>query len=121
MNTWIKRLLIALGLIIGLIILLVISFLSNINKQSKFFQAIHNNDLITVEKLIEQGIDVNIQNPKSGSTALFTAIQEKNIPLIKLLLHHDADLTYLGEPLINEVPRDSEIYNLLKEATNKHY
>lgn len=90
MNIWVKRFLITLGLLIGIVAILLLNYVHYINKLNDYFYAVHTNDLKTIQKLIDQGIDVNSKNPKSGSTALEMAIREKNQELEHLLLKNNA-------------------------------
>ncbi len=53
--------------------------------EKTWFEAIRNNDLSEVEKLIEQGFDVNIQDA-DGSTAMHIAADEANDELVFTLL-----------------------------------
>ena len=43
------------------------------------------------EQLIEQGMDINQQDERSGVTPLINAANNANMDLVKLLLDHDAD------------------------------
>ena len=59
------------------------AYMQNVSEKA-WFNAIVNNDQAQVEKFIEQGIDVNIQDA-DGRTALHLAAEVGNVELIYLL------------------------------------
>ena len=64
-------------------------------KTSQLNIAIRLNDINAVKQFIKDGIDVSKRNTRSmvALTPLMVAVQNKNIPIIKLLLKQKPDLT----------------------------
>ncbi len=53
-------------------------------------------NLVAARTLLEAGADVDDDEISDGWTALQKAIDIQNLPLVKLLLEHDADATAKG-------------------------
>jgi ankyrin repeat protein len=54
-------------------------------------QAIENNDVSAIQKLLQQRVNVNCKNPQ-GIPAINFAMKQKNVEIVKLLAKHGADL-----------------------------
>jgi len=88
------------------------------NETSTLMHAILNNadpDIIQMMLQIKD-ININYQN-KHDETALSLAIQQKNMPVVKMLLKHGATLT---PSLLKEIPMDYKMHNLLSKWLSKH-
>jgi len=57
----------------------------------KLFEAIKNDDIKQVERLIQSGIDVNCEN-EFGDSPLLQACLNENVPIVKLLVENKADI-----------------------------
>lgn len=55
--------------------------------------AARENRYNVVDLLIKHGANVNLSNSKNGKTALYIAIENENINLVKLLIDNNADIT----------------------------
>ncbi|AAF44566.1 ankyrin repeat protein [Fowlpox virus] len=60
------------------------------DKVNKLFNFICKNDVVSVRKYLEKGINPNEKN-KDNCTMLYTAVEHRYIDIIKLLLDHGAD------------------------------
>lgn len=92
-------------------------------KTSQLNIAIRLNDISKVKQLINEGVDVNKRNTRSmvASTPLMVAIQNKNIPIIKLILEQKPDLTIENAALNTALDyarksKSQEIKDLIKNA-----
>lgn len=61
------------------------------NRIEAFFQAVKNNKVSAVKKILNQGVNVNEKDDELGNTAISHAVFARNPELIKLLLEHGAD------------------------------
>ena len=59
----------------------------------EFFKATRKKDLQYLEKMLEEGADINCVD-KDGKTALLVAAEENSPEVVKWLLDHGADIDY---------------------------
>ncbi len=60
-------------------------------------QAIYKNDIKTVKKILDKGLDPNLRNEKGYEASLMnTACSKNNIKIVKLLLSKGADVNLAG-------------------------
>lgn len=118
MNKWFKRFLIGFGLLLGFAGIYIYNFISHTNKLNRFFYAVHTQDYETMQKLINHGININEHNPKTGDRALEIAVRDNNMELAEFLINNKASLKdrINGKPLSDDVPPNSAMYNVLKNA-----
>ena len=62
------------------------------NLSERLIQAVKNNDLGTVEILLQQGADPNSRNKDSGLTVLMMAAGQSNADIVRVLLDANADV-----------------------------
>ena len=62
------------------------------NLSERLIQAVENNDLGTVEILLQQGADPNSRNKDSGLTVLMIAAGQSNADIVRVLLDANADV-----------------------------
>lgn len=67
----------------------------------ELFEAVSNNDVIQVMKLLEQGTDPNQFNEDNHLNALHFAIQKNAIDVVLLLITAGADITSVTEENMN--------------------
>ena len=86
--------------------------------KQELIAAIHNNEIDSVEQLLEQGANVNSNGAafKKSRTGLSIACYNGNIPMIELLLTKGAEI---NKALYNETPLSSAIENEQIEAVNR--
>jgi ankyrin repeat protein len=60
-------------------------------------EAIIKNDITTVKKLLEKGVDPNFCEDKAGITPLHFAAQNNTMEIVKLLIAAGADVTIKNE------------------------
>ena len=81
--------------------------------ESKLLQAVSSQNLIEIEKAIENGEDVNISNVH-GWTATMFAITTNNLEILQYLINHEADLNLQNDDgntvLMLAAAEVSEIY-----------
>ena len=91
--------------------------MSSTDIKTLLYKAIQNNDLLTVQSLVKEGIDVNsFTDRDTGYSPLVAAIETKNTPMVQLLLesnaivnsYYDAD-TYLQLAIETGVVRMVEL------------
>jgi len=92
-------------------------------KTSQLNIAIRLNDINAVKQFIKDGIDVSKRNTRSmvALTPLMVAVQNKNIPIIKLLLKQKPDLTVESAALKTALDyakktKSQEIKDLIQNA-----
>ena len=68
----------------------------NNNTRDEWFEYVHSGDLNGIKYMLKKGIDVNIKDQFSGSTALIL-IPPTRIPIMKLLLKNGADVNSKDE------------------------
>lgn len=65
---------------------------------NQLLDAIDKNDLETATHLVTRVVNLNIRcSELDGAPALFLAILKANLPMVQLLLDHDADPNYRAE------------------------
>lgn len=97
-----KKLLIALLVFVGLIGsgLFYLYILQNKwDREQQFREAVHVNDLTTMRRLIQEGVNVDARNPKTGTSAMTSAIDGGKLEIVKLLLQHGEKSNSSGTPL----------------------
>lgn len=62
-------------------------------KEKKFFHAVKQRNLYKLDRMIARGFDVNCTN-KKGITALYIAIANEDIKLIRYLVYRGADIDF---------------------------
>jgi Ankyrin repeats (3 copies) len=94
------------------------------DKAEALWEAARKGDATTVEKLLDQGVDVNTKY-RYGATALSYACDRGNLEVVKVLLAHGADvnvedtfyhatpLTWAASPAMGRKPQHAEIVRLL--------
>ena len=64
--------------------------------ESALFWSVAGNDLDAVNILLEQkDIDVNIEERANEPTALYQAVKDKNIPIVRRLISHGANISHV--------------------------
>ncbi|MEK7399441.1 MAG: serine hydrolase, partial [Candidatus Poribacteria bacterium] len=84
--------------------------LGNISIANKLTELISMGDIVPIEKLLSNGIDINLRN-KTGLTALHTANMIRRQDIAEFLLDHGAD------PNIPMPSQEAIMDSILKEAT----
>ena len=94
------------------------------DKAEALWEAARKGDATTVEKLLDEGVDVNTKY-RYGATALSYACDRGNIEVVKVLLAHGADvnvedtfyhatpLNWAASPAMGRKPQHAEIVGLL--------
>jgi Ankyrin repeats (3 copies) len=94
------------------------------DKAEALWEAARKGDATTVEKLLDEGVDVNTKY-RYGATALSYACDRGNLEVVKVLLAHGADvnvedtfyhatpLTWAASPAMGRKPQHAEIVRLL--------
>ena len=67
-------------------------------KAEQFQDAARKGDAATVNKLLDEGVDVNTKF-RYNATALFYACDHGHLEVVKVLLDHGADMTHQGHLL----------------------
>lgn len=62
--------------------------------EEELFEAIKNNDIEKVKKLVEYGTDINVEYKYNyeSKTALMLALEKGHLEIIKYLVEHGADI-----------------------------
>jgi len=96
------------------------------DKAEALWEAARKGDATTVEKLLDEGVDVNTKY-RYGATALSYACDRGHLEVVKVLLAHGADvnvedtfyhatpLTWAASPAMGRKPQHAEIVGLLLE------
>ena len=96
------------------------------DKAETLWEAARKGDAATVEKLLDEGVDVNTKY-RYGATALSYACDRGNLEVVKVLLAHGADvnvedtfyhatpLNWASRPAMGRKPQHAEIVGLLLE------
>lgn len=58
------------------------------NQKAEWFKAAKSGNLVTIDRMINAGIDLNIKD-KNGNTALMLAVKETNLEVVKRLIKGD--------------------------------
>jgi ankyrin repeat protein len=101
------------------VLLVLLCSISFAQDGSKLIEAVMYQDLDAVKKTISQGIDINYQDPTSGSTALILAANYNFGDIAKFLIENGADIDLQAKngtsPLMAAAGSSEEIVKLLIE------
>ena len=97
----------------------------NLSEEEKIFElgmelltALEKGQKSEVVKLLEVGVPINFQHPKTKSTALHIATAGSNLVAIKMLMKHD-NLNYLLRDKWNRIPLDNAMFfSIFPEAVD---
>jgi len=90
---------------------------------AKYFTAVRNGDLITLENQFKNNIDINIKDAHS-ETGVIIATDRNDIAMVKLFLEHGADINIASDKIDNtpimiaSVKGYADIVQLLIEKSN---
>lgn len=105
------------------IALLLIDYTNDLNLQSKdarsaLLNAVNNNMINTVKKLLEAGANINIQNNSNGITPIMIACTQNNEDMVDLLLQNHPNLRLLDKSglSVTEYAVNSMNYNIIKKV-----
>jgi len=68
------------------------------DEEQRLIEAVAQNDLTTVRKLVDAGININVQDTR-GRTALLIAVEGHNLKIAKVLLEAGANVNLLDDKM----------------------
>lgn len=81
----------------------VAPFLYSLLPSERFEQAVRNNDVAAVTRMLDRGADPNYERPYSCNLLVLACIEE-NFEIAKLLIEHGADVNYQDKEYENHTP-----------------